>query len=233
MIYEYLIFNLLIITGPLLVFFWKKKGIVKPAIGPLFFGVFLTAIIFIVWDQLVVNYFWFFNSQYITGIFLLNLPIEEILFFITVPFSCLLLWVNYKRRFADRTLKYPLVYLWSVLAGASILFLVYGKIYSASVLFVFLIVVALDLILKTKLFYRKLFLIFIFLITNILTFIFNLYLTARPIVIYSEALKTNFNIISIPVEDFIFGMALIALNIILYEKIFSKKGDYLAEYKVD
>ena len=57
--------------------------------------------------------------------------------------------------------------------------------------------------------------IFIFLLTTV----FNLYLTARPIVIYNEALKTNLNLWTIPLEDYILGLSLISLNCILFTKL--------------
>lgn len=151
-----------------------------------------------------------------------NLPVEEVLFFISVPFACMLLWVNYKKYFENKinncAVPFLLVYSLSIAA----IFFFHGKIYSGIVSSVFFAVVMLDMFLKTNLFTKKVFLIFIFGITNILTFIFNLYLTARPVVLYNETLKTNINIITIPIEDFVYGMALIALVIIVYEKTKSR-----------
>lgn len=223
MIYEYLIFNIFILSGPLLLFFWKRKDIFKPRIRPLLISIFLAATIFAIWDQLVVNYFWSFNPDYITGLFLADLPIEEVLFFITVPFACLFLWVNYNKRVNhDEARKLPLILiLLAFLLGA--LLLSKRLVYSGSVSLIFSLVMMLDVFLKTKLFTKKSFLFFIFFITNALTFIFNLYLTARPVVVYNELVKTNINILTIPIEDFVFGMALISLTIIIYEKILSKR----------
>ena len=223
MIYEYLLFNLFVISGPLLVFFWKKPGIVRPDFKPLFVTIFLAGIFFAAYDQLVVNYFWSFNDKYITGIFLFSLPLEEVLFFITVPFACLLLWVNYRKHLSEKIFPKFATYLLATVLILVPFFFLAGKIYSGSVLLVFLGVIVADFLLKTKLFSSRIFIIFIFLITNVLTFIFNLYLTARPIVIYNEIVKTNINIISIPIEDFVFGMALIALTLIIYEKNRLKK----------
>jgi lycopene cyclase domain-containing protein len=224
MIYEYLIFNIIIISGPLFLFFWRRDNIIRPSIKPLVISIFWVFIFFVIWDQLVVNYFWFFNSKYILGLFLLNLPVEEVLFFITVPFSCLFLWVNYKKLFKEKNISNFSSYLMFFTFILAVLLLFYGKIYSSSVLLVFFAVIILDLFLKSHFFLKKSFIFFIFLITNGLTFIFNLYLTARPIVIYSELVKTNINIVTIPVEDFIFGMALVSLAVIIYEKNLLKRG---------
>ena len=98
-------------------------------------------------------------------------------------------------------------------------------LYSSSVLSILIIVISIGFIFKTGVFSKLSFLIYIFAI-NMLTFIFNLYLTARPIVIYNPSFKTGLQIITIPFEDFIFGIALITMVIILYEKMMnnSKKA---------
>jgi len=59
---------------------WKKIGK----------GLFWIAVVYIPWD-ILKTYFgvWSFNPKFITGIFLINLPLEEVLFFIATPFACL------------------------------------------------------------------------------------------------------------------------------------------------
>ncbi len=222
MIYEYLIFNIFVIIGPLLVFFSRRKSVVRPSLKSLAISILIAATFFVIWDYFVVNYFWFFNSKYITGVFIAGLPIEEILFFFSVPFACLLLWVNYEKYFSEKIISNFRFYLIVFCLILALFFLFYGIIYTSTVLFVFLGVVLVDCLLKTNLFIEKKFVTFIFLVVNILTLIFNLYLTARPVVMYNEALKTNINIITVPLEDFVFGMALISLTVIIYEKMRKK-----------
>jgi len=48
--------------------------------------------VFIPFDMLVTGSFWHFNPEYILGIYLFNLPVEEILFFIVVSYSVTFLW---------------------------------------------------------------------------------------------------------------------------------------------
>ena len=59
--------------------FYKKWKFLFPAI-------FLVAIVFIAWDvYFVKNGVWGFNKAYLSGLYVFNLPIEEVLFFIIIP----------------------------------------------------------------------------------------------------------------------------------------------------
>ena len=56
----------------------------------IFSATLLASSIFILWDIIFTTLgVWGFNNQFITGIYILNLPIEEILFFLCIPFCCL------------------------------------------------------------------------------------------------------------------------------------------------
>src|SRR4029078_2752814 len=49
----------------------------------------IVAAMFITWDIFFTSEgIWSFNPDYITGIYFFNQPMEEILFFICIPFSC-------------------------------------------------------------------------------------------------------------------------------------------------
>lgn len=69
---------------------------------------------------------------------------------------------------------------------------------------------------KTNLF-KSLFFLKFLLIIFLLTLIFNYYLTSKPVVIYNNEFNLKLRILSIPVEDFIYGFSLIFLIIMIYE----------------
>ncbi|MEP5612704.1 MAG: lycopene cyclase domain-containing protein, partial [Cyclobacteriaceae bacterium] len=59
----------------------------------LFPAIFLTALFFLFWDEVFTQRgVWGFNDSYISGIKFGSLPLEEILFFIVVPFSCVFIY---------------------------------------------------------------------------------------------------------------------------------------------
>ena len=153
---EYLIFNIIVLAGPL--FFGTMRSFyfldrVKYTILPIV----IPAILFLIWDSTVTYSHWFFNEKYVLGITIFNLPIEEILFFITVPFACLFTWEMIIRRTDERELVWiskirPYIYL---IIPVGILFFVSGKHYTGLALSFLGIAVLLDQLLKTNLILEK------------------------------------------------------------------------------
>jgi lycopene cyclase domain-containing protein len=185
----------------------------------------IPAIPFLLWDVFVTGTHWHFNSKYVSGIKIINLPIEEILFFITVPFACLFTWEMIIRRAKEKTLnlKWLRIVLYLALP-AGIYFFAVGKQYTGLTLSFLFLANLLDQFLKTNLLYNKRFYFYLLLIV-IFTLIFNGFLTWRPVVTYGVEYQLDFRIITIPVEDFFYGIALLFMNTSLYSYLIRKNGD--------
>lgn len=83
----YLLVDFFTILVPLLFSFHPKIKFYKTW-KAFFTGALLVVTIFMIWDTIFTSLgVWNFNPRYISGIYFINLPIEEILFFICIPFS--------------------------------------------------------------------------------------------------------------------------------------------------
>lgn len=93
---EYFIVLAVSLAGPLVLSFSKKMDFWKYPIR-LILAVGIPFIIFVIWDIIVTaRGHWSFNPLYTTGFNIINLPIEEVLFFIVIPFCGLFTWESVK-----------------------------------------------------------------------------------------------------------------------------------------
>ena len=216
---EYLIFNIIVIAGPLIFGSLKPFYFLDRWRNVLISSI-IVAIPFIIWDSLVTGKHWMFNELYTLDFRLAHLPIEELLFFITVPSACLFTWEMIKRRSTDsysgigKIIRFsafvmPLIGIW--------LFAI-GKQYTGLVFIFLTVAISLDYYLKTDLVFKRRFYFYLFMII-IFTLIFNGYLTWRPVVLYGESYQISFRVFTIPIEDFAYGLSLIFMCTSIYEKL--------------
>jgi lycopene cyclase domain-containing protein len=69
-------------------------------IKALFYSITLIVLIFGVWDTFATfRGHWHFNPSNVWNVRIVNLPVEEVLFFVVIPFCCILSWelLNYLR----------------------------------------------------------------------------------------------------------------------------------------
>lgn len=214
--YTYLILNLACIFFPFILSFDKKIAYYK-LWKPLFIGILISAAFFIIWDILFTKLgVWSFNPTYIIGIYIFNLPIEEILFFITVPYACIFIYevVNgYTKRDVIGCGK-PYSVVISVICLVLII-LFHDKTYTlvnASICLIMLLYAT--FIYKSQNLGRFFLAYFISLIPFLIC---NGLLTALPVVIYNNNENMNLRLFTIPLEDTLYGLSLMLIPILIMD----------------
>jgi lycopene cyclase domain-containing protein len=160
---------------------------------------------------------WGFNDRYILGIRFFGMPIEEYLFFITIPYACTFIYegIQYfqKRRVFADSAKHTIRAISFLLLVAS--FFCLHRAYTFSVLFIGGIFFPIaTVVLKADKLDKF---IQMYLISLLPMFIVNGLLTALPVVIYDNTQNLGIRIGTIPVEDFLYSAILLLMNITLYE----------------
>jgi lycopene cyclase domain-containing protein len=222
--FEYLLFNLCVIAGPLGYSFEKQIQFRKHW-RDAFPAILISLAVFVIWDSSVTNRHWYFNPAYMLDFRLFKLPIEEWLFFVTVPYACLFVkevLQLFLKNHLVRGLEWVRAAMFALLPIGVLVFQT-GKEYTGLVLIAFGMVAFLDrqlrvdTLLQTRTYW--------FLASVIgFTFVFNMYLTARPLLIYAAAYQLDFRIITIPIEDFGYGLTHLALCNLLYEYFKYRRG---------
>ncbi|WP_235817906.1 lycopene cyclase domain-containing protein [Formosa haliotis] len=86
--YTYLLIDLACICIPFLASFYPKHAFFKQW-KSFFKANVLVSIAFLIWDYYFTEMgIWGFNPDYLLGLYIGNLPVEELLFFICIPFAC-------------------------------------------------------------------------------------------------------------------------------------------------
>lgn len=220
--YTYFLILAASLAGPLALSFDKKVAFYK-SWKYLFPATIIPAIFYIVWDSYFTQWgVWSFNQNYISGIHYFGLPLEEILFFFVVPYCCVFIYECvrcYFPQIKNQQSANQLLKLLAVVAIATGIFF-YKKYYTGYTFILLGIFLALFFSFKKYFtsFNSKLFIISFAII--LLPFLMvNGFLTAIPVVLYNDAENLGIRIYTIPFEDVFYGMLLIFLNILIFEKL--------------
>ncbi|MFA6247984.1 MAG: lycopene cyclase domain-containing protein [Mucilaginibacter sp.] len=221
--YTYLIINVLTIFFPVVLSFDKRVAFAKSwrFIWP---GMALTGLLFLFWDVLfTVHGVWSFNNKYIIGLKFMGLPLEEILFFLTVPFACIFIYacLNYYIKWQlSNTIARVIS---NLLIGISITLLIlnYTKLYTA-VTFGLLAVLMILLLYYFRVDWLNRFYI-AYVVSLIPFYIVNGLLTSIPVVLYNDAQNMGIRAGTIPFEDHFYSMALLLMNVGFFEYFKNRK----------
>lgn len=217
--YTYLLIDLFSVLFPFLFSFHPKLRFYRswPAFLP---ALALTSLLFIGWDIYFTGLkVWGFNPTYLTGVYLYNLPVEEVLFFICIPYACVFTYSSLKLFFKVSSANGVNIITLVLIALSVIMAAVFHQLnYTASafavlacLLFIANYVVKVSWLLQFYITYVILLLPF-FIVNGLLT---GTGLNA-PVVWYNSAEMLNIRLLTIPVEDVFYGMDLILLNMLFF-----------------
>lgn len=213
----YLLINFLTVLFPVILSFDKRVKFFQ-SWKYIFPGLFISGLIFLFWDYLFTVYgVWSFNADYVKGIYFLNLPLEEILFFITVPFACIFIYecLNYYvKRDLLKHISVYITYTLIFLCGVLLIFF-YDKVYSL-ITFGLLLIILLFAQFVFKLSFLSRFYL-AYLVSLIPFYIVNGLLTSIPVVLYNNEENMSFRVGTIPFEDHFYSMAMLLLNVMFFE----------------
>lgn len=187
----------------------------------LFPAMLLTGGLFIAWDMYFTHLkIWGFNAKYLTGFQIGNLPVEEVLFFLCIPYACVFTYaclnVLIKWKISART---QMVISSLLIAGAVYMALHFLQLSYTSCTFALLalLIFVNQFIFKSK-WLSRFYIAYLFLLIPFL--IVNGLLTGTglesPVVWYDPARIVGLRILTIPIEDVFYGMDLILLNVMIY-----------------
>lgn len=222
----YLWVNLLSFAGPFFLSFDKKvhfythwKSLIPAVLA--------VGFVFILWDFYYTEQgIWGFNPEHLSGVYLFNLPLEECLFFFTIPYASVFIYEVLKAYFPSfKPSRFAYYFSLGLTIGALVLAFMYSEgVYS---FYGLLAVGVVNWILYfgfTPKWYPQFISSFIivmipFLVVNgILTGA----ITEDPIVWYNEKHITGIKIYTIPIED-VFYNFLMLLSVISIHEFFKQK----------
>lgn len=198
--------------------YYKNLKYILPAI-------LATAAIFWVWDiKFTAAQIWSFNNEYTLGVNFKGMPIEEWLFFIFIPYSCVFIYEVLK--FYLKKYEYAnafLVLSLLLIVGFALISYFYRHQAYTFLTFLFSAVYLGYTVFRNrfKLYITKFY--FAYVISLLPFLIINGILTSLPVVEYNSAHILNIRIINIPIEDFSYLFLMLLMVTTIYETLKESK----------
>ena len=219
----YLLIDLFTVLVPLIFSFHPKLNFYK-SWKAFFLANIFVSLIFIAWDILFTRLgVWGFNPDYVLGVYFFNLPVEEVLFFICIPFACVFTYhcinIFFLIKWKTRAQNLFVVLLSLLLFITGVYY--HDKLYTAGTFISLACVLMLTNFFTNKKWLSKLILVYPILLIPF--FIVNGILTGtglqHPVVWYNNAENLSVRFFTIPFEDLFYGFELVLANVVLFELI--------------
>ena len=221
--YLYLTINFLSFAVPFIFSFYSKASFFRKwkYIWP---AIILSGAIFVAWDAAFTHLgIWGFNPRYVVGIHWFGLPIEEILFFICIPYACLFTYfalnhlIEKDRLFLHQELITSALIILLLITGIYHIHKTYTAVtFLSTGLFLAFSMLKLRMRFMGRFYVAFGLLLIPFLIVNgALTGSF----TEEPVVWYNNEENLGIRLGTIPLEDAVYGMLMLLVPITIWEKL--------------
>lgn len=219
----YLVLNLASVSIPFLFSFEKERMHFIKWWREVFLAILIVATFFIIWDIIFTkNGVWGFNENYLVGLTMFGLPIEEWLFFICIPYASIFIHYAFQHFVPNISLPFRIsnfITLGLIIVLLTVAIIYYDRAYT---FFNYMFLAALLLysyLTKNKqlsIFYITFLIILIpfFLVNGILTGSF----IEEPIVWYNNSENLGLRLGTIPIEDTAYAFTMLFGSIVLIEK---------------
>ncbi len=188
-----------------------------------------TMLVFVPWDIVKTSLgVWGFNHQHLLGYWFFNLPVEELMFFIAIPFACVftyhslgyLIKKDYLKPVA-KPISIALIAVLTILALFNIdrtyTFVTFTA--TAAFLLIHLLFIKADYLGRFYLSFVVILIPFL-LVNGALTGMF----TVEPVVWYDDSRNLGIRIFTIPIEDSVYALLLLLMNTTIYEALNKRKN---------
>ena len=212
----YLLLDILVIAVPLALSFDRKVAFYRhwPAAG---LSILTVGAVYVVWDVFATRRGdWSFNEEYTGTLRVAGLPLEEILFFVVVPYACIFVLEVLRAYLPEREWVLPR---WLLAVGGGLLIVtglvLYRLPYSITVFVVtgaFFLLIGLQ---RPSPADRRSFWLALA-ISYVPFLIANGVLTAMPVVMYGEGHILGIRVGSIPLEDFLYSFSMLGFYFLVY-----------------
>jgi lycopene cyclase domain-containing protein len=212
----YLLLDLLVLLFPLLLSFDRRVAFYRrwPAVAG---SILLVGAVYIVWDAFAtLRGDWSFSEAHTGSLRVAGLPLEELLFFVVVPYACIFILEVVRAYFRERRFHFSR----RLLAGLGLLFLTaalifYRRPYTLTVFAVTAAFFFLGGLLGRSMLGRRSFWLALG-ISYVPFLIANGVLTGVPVVSYGVGHILGVRIGTIPLEDFFYSFSMLGFNYLVY-----------------
>jgi lycopene cyclase domain-containing protein len=225
--YLYLLVDTLSFIFPFLFSFYPKSNFSKKW-KHLWVAISIPGILFIIWDEFFTQLgVWGFNEKYLSGIYVGSLPLEEILFFVCIPYACVFTYeaINFLIKEDYFSSYQKVISITLIVVSLLVGFINIDKWYTSTTFIGLAAYISLLQFGWKSPYLSKFYFAYLFILIPF--FIVNGILTGSwiddPVVWYNDAENLGVRMGTIPVEDVFYGMLLITMNVSIFEWLQKKK----------